>query len=312
VDRNDVDWRGYFSAPVTTFRRDGAVDEAAFRAVLARAVADGVHGLLINGSTGEWPTQSEPERRRLAQIAVAEVAGRVPVIVNVTASRPDWAGGLARHAEEAGADAVMAAPPPAVRPTFAELRHYCEVVFAQTALPAWLYNFPQDVATGMTVRQIDELADLPTVVGIKQSIGSQREFLRTIEVVGDRLRVFGDMLSRLGLSLIRGGFGGDGHFGSGMLLGRLQPAFFEHVWKAEYDEALAIAELFERLNGGLRGDEDDYNWRYGGMQASLKAAMNLLGQPGGHPRQPKLAIEDPARLDAIRRVLTSVGLTTVA
>jgi 4-hydroxy-tetrahydrodipicolinate synthase len=312
VDRNDVDWRGYFSAPVTPFRPDGAVDEAAFREVLARTVADGVHGLLINGSTGEWPTQSEPERRRLAEVAVAEVAGRVPVIVNVTAARPDWAGALARHAEEAGADAVMAAPPPAVRPTFAELRCYYTEVFAQTALPAWLYNFPQDVATGMSVDQISQLADLPTVVGVKQSVGSQREFLRTIEVVGDRLRVFGNLLTRLGVSLIRGGFGGDGHFGSGMLLGRLQPAFFEHVWKGEYDQALHIADLFERLNHGLRGDEDDYNWRYGGMQSSLKAAMNLLGQPGGHPRRPKLAIEDPARLDAIRQVLTAVGLTTVA
>ncbi len=312
MDRDDVDWRGYFSAPVTPFRSDGTVDEDALRTVLDTTVADGVHGLLINGSTGEWPTQSDAERRRIAELAVEVVRGRVPVTVNVTSCRADWAGNLAEHAERVGADAVMAAPPPAVRPTYPELRQYFTEVFARTRLPAWLYNFPQDVTTHITIEQLDDLADLPTVVAVKQSVASQTELLRTIEVVGDRLRVFGNLLSRLGVALIRGGYGGDGHIGSGMLLGRDQPAFFEHVWAGDHDAALLIADRFARLTDGLRGTDDDYNWRYGGMQSSLKAAMNLLGQPGGHPRRPKLAIEDPERLTAIRRVLADVGLLPVA
>ncbi|WP_328335196.1 MULTISPECIES: dihydrodipicolinate synthase family protein [unclassified Streptomyces] len=313
MDRSDVDWRGYWSALPTPFTPDGDVDEEALRAVIELYIGQGVHGLLVNGSTGEWVSQTPDERRHLAETAAEAIDGRVPLVVGVTAARTGVACGLAAHAERAGADAVMAAPAPGLRPTPAELRGYFEEVFAASALPGWLYNFPQDTATNLGVGQLSELADLPNVVAVKQSTPDIRELLATIEKVGDRLVVFGHLLSRLGLSLIAGGYGGDGHFGSGMLLGARQPAFFDLAWKGDRDGALRIVASHDALMERLRGNATDgYNWRFGGMQASLKASMNLMGQPGGLPRHPKLPITDPAALDAIRAALREAGLDVVA
>lgn len=310
MDRNDVQWTGYWSALVTPFTKDGDLDENAFRTVTELAVSQGAHGILVNGSTGEWVSQSIEERKRLAEIAVETSGGRTPVAVNVTGPTADLAAGLARHAAAVGADSVMAAVPVGARPTAREAENYFREVFAATELPGWLYNFPQDSATRLSVSQIVDLARIPTVVGVKQSTDSQAEFLETIAAVGSELRVFGHMLSRLGASLILGGYGGDGHFGSGMLMGSKQPDFFNHLRAGRVSDALEIADSFDSLMGALRGSEDNYNWRYGGMQASLKAAMNILGQPGGYPRKPKLPIEDPAHLDAIRQSLSEAGLLT--
>ncbi|MDQ0822989.1 4-hydroxy-tetrahydrodipicolinate synthase [Arthrobacter sp. V4I6] len=310
MDRNDVQWAGYWSALVTPFTEEGKLDEEAFARVTDITVSQGAHGILVNGSTGEWVSQSIEERKRLAEIAVEVAAGRAPVAVNVTAPTTQVAVRLARHAASAGAESVMAAVPVGARPTAREAENYFKEIFASTELPGWLYNFPQDSATRLSVSQIVNLAKIPTVVGVKQSTDSLPEFLETIAAVGDELRVFGHMLSRLGASLILGGYGGDGHFGSGMLLGSRQPDFFNHLQAGRVAEALEIADAVHTLNDTLRGSEDDYNWRYGGMQASLKAAMNILGQPGGYPRKPKLPVEDDASLDAIRQALVEAGALT--
>ncbi|MEV5412162.1 dihydrodipicolinate synthase family protein [Thermopolyspora sp. NPDC052614] len=309
MDRNDVAWAGYWTAAITPFTAAGELDEDALRAVIDRAVEQGVHGVCVNGSTGEWFSQTLDERRRVAEIAVQTVAGRVPTVVGVTCSRVDDAAALAEHAARIGATSVMAAPPPLARPTFRELESYYREVFGAADLPAWLYNFPQDNGHHIDLAEIVRLAEIPTVVAVKQSVPSMWEFIQTIEAVGGTLRVFGNMLNRVGVALITSGFGGDGHFGSGMLLGADMPGFFEAVWKGDLDRAHAIARRFEKLMDGLAGDRHDgYNWAFGGMQATLKAAMNALGERGGFPRKPKLPVDDPSALAHIRRILQEAGL----
>ncbi|WP_336203885.1 dihydrodipicolinate synthase family protein [Nonomuraea sp. LPB2021202275-12-8] len=312
MDRNDVSWRGYWSAAITPFTCEGALDEKALRAVVNRSVEQGVHGICVNGSTGEWFSQTLDERRRVAEIAVEAVAGRVPTVVGVTCSRADDAAALVEHAARVGATSVLAAPPPLARPTAVELETYYREVFGAAPIPAWLYNFPQDNGHHISLHEIAGLAEIPTVVAIKQSVPSMWEFIQTIEAVGSTLRVFGNMLNRVGVALIRGGYGGDGHFGSGMLLGADMPGFFEAAWSDDVTRAHAIAGRFEKLMAGLAGERaDGYNWAFGGMQATLKAAMNLLGESGGYPRRPKLPVDDPSALDSIRTILQDAGLDCV-
>jgi 4-hydroxy-tetrahydrodipicolinate synthase len=309
MDRNDVPWSGYWSAAITPFTADGALDEDALRDVVDRSVSQGAHGICVNGSTGEWFSQTLDERRRVAEIAVATVGGRVPTVVGVTCSRADDAAALVEHAARIGATSVIASPPPLARPTPPELEAYYREVFAAAPIPAWLYNFPQDNGHHIALAEIVRLAEIPTVVAVKQSVPSMWEFIETIEAVGSTLRVFGNMLNRVGFALIHGGFGGDGHFGSGMLLGSDMPGFFEAAWQGDAPRAHAIAQRFEKLMAGLAGDRaDGYNWAFGGMQPTLKAAMNLLGESGGYPRKPKLPVDDPTALATIREILQDAGL----
>jgi dihydrodipicolinate synthase/N-acetylneuraminate lyase len=311
MDRSNVNWRGYYAALPTPFTADGALDVPAFNATTELFVSQGVHGLLVNGSTGEWVTQTLSERFQVAEAAVQTAAGRVPVVVAVTHGSLADSIALVEHAESAGANSIMIPPPPAVRPTRAELTAYYREVAASTSLPVWLYNFPQENGVNLPIDQIEELVKIPNVVAIKQSSPDDRDFYATVRAVGDQVVVFGHMLSRLGMAAITGGFGGDGHFGSGMPLGARMPQFFEHVWAGELKEAGEIADQFEMLMTRLRHGGDGYNWRYAGMQASLKAVMNLQGQPGGFPRRPKLPLSDPVALAEMADALRDVGLEVV-
>ena len=116
MDRTDVTWRGYWPAAPTPFAADGRLDEEALRALVELYVEQGVHGMLVNGSTGEWFSQSPAERRRVASIAVQQVAGRCPVVIGVSAYTAIEAAELARHAASIGADGVLATVPPYVHP----------------------------------------------------------------------------------------------------------------------------------------------------------------------------------------------------
>jgi dihydrodipicolinate synthase/N-acetylneuraminate lyase len=313
MDRTDVEWRGYYAALPTPFDADGAIDFVALRATIELFISQGAHGLLVNGSTGEWVAQTLGERLAVAEACVQSVATRVPVIVAVTHGSLTSSKELSRHAEAIGADSIMAPPPPGTRLTRAELHsYYCEVA-ESTSLPCWLYNFPQENCVNLQVEQIADLIEIPNVVAIKQSSPDQRDLFATIQAFGDRVVVFGDLISRWGLASITGGLGGDGHFGSGMPLGSRMPAFFEHVWRGETEAAAQIADQLATLMSRLRGTGgDDYNWRYAGMQASLKAAMNLMGQPGGLPRKPKLPLADPVALAEMADALRDAGLIVVA
>jgi 4-hydroxy-tetrahydrodipicolinate synthase len=308
MNRDDVQWRGYFSALPTPFTQQGSLDVTAVQETTELFIGQGVHGLLVNGSTGEWTAQTVDERRHVAELVITAARGRVPVLVSATS--PDLATSIAliRHAESAGADSVLLTPPPGARLTDAELDRHYRTAFGETGLASWLYNFPQESNSNLSIPLIAKLAEIDNVVAIKQSTPDDREFYATIRAVGDRLVVFGHMLSRVGLALIHSGQGGDGHFGSGMPLGAEMPRFFEHAWRGEIDEAGRIADLYAQLMSALRSGGDDYNWRYGGMQAALKAVMNLQGQPGGYPREPKLPITDYDALEAIATALREVGI----
>jgi 4-hydroxy-tetrahydrodipicolinate synthase len=308
MDRQDIDWRGYFAAAPTPFTREGALDEEVLAEVLAGFADDGAHAALVNGSTGEWYAQSHEERIRVAEVAVKELGGRIPLLVGVSSLREEETVALARHALRTGADGVLYSPPPAARLTPAEVVAFYERTTARIPGPVMVYNIPADVSTNITPETAVRLADLRNVVAIKDSTPDDLQYHRTIGAVGDRLRVFGNALTPAGLSLMASGYGGDGHFGAGMLLGPRTARAFDHLWAGELPQALAIAEEFNAARAALH--EADGNGVFGGMQAQLKAVMRLQGRPAGYPRPPRLPVEDdPEALAGLTRLLRTLGLT---
>src|SRR4051812_33551327 len=112
MDRNDVDWRGYFAAVPTPYGEDGSLRLDLLRELLDWYVEQGLHGVLVNGTTGEWFSQSRDERRQVAEAAVDVVAGRVPLIIGCTDYTADLVAELATHALAAGASGFACTPPP--------------------------------------------------------------------------------------------------------------------------------------------------------------------------------------------------------
>src|ERR1700730_10060837 len=141
MDRDSVGWKGYWIAAPTPFTEMGALDESALRSVLRLYHDQGLHGVLVNGTTGEWFSQTEAERKRVAEIAVEELGGKIPVVVGCTTFTPQNTIELARHALSVRADGVMSTPPPYCAPVPREIVAYFRALSDQVSIPIMVYNW---------------------------------------------------------------------------------------------------------------------------------------------------------------------------
>ncbi|MEV7429461.1 dihydrodipicolinate synthase family protein [Nocardioides sp. NPDC092400] len=306
MNRDDVDWQGYFPAFVTPFTADGDLDLDTLAALVDHYVAEGMHGIVVNGTCGEWFSQTDDERRQVAEAAAAQAAGRLRVIVGCTAYTAEQSAELGRHALASGVDGVLVSPPPYAKLFAPEVVAFYEEISALVDGPLTVYNWPWGSGVDIDTELADRLADVPNVVAIKDSTPDADQFFATSRRVRDRVRVFGPYLGERGLEELTT-HGGDGTVGGGSLFGRPDPQYWEDVWAGDIDAARAHAVRSDRLfpqlwlPGGWAG-------KYGAYQSQLKALMHMLGQPAGHVRRPRLPVTDPAALAEMRAVLVREGL----
>lgn len=287
MNRESVSWRGFFAAAPTPFSRSGIIDYDSLRELLSLYLAWGVHGVIINGTTGEWPVQTLEERRHVVAAAAKHLAGRVPLLAGVTCLSRDDTVELAKHAASVGAEGVVISAPPVGRLAYGEVIGYYGDLCRSIALPVMLYNGPNYYVTDMSPSTIEELSRIPNVVAIKDSRTDDLIFFETVRRAGDKLRIFGNLLSPIGASLLHSGFGGDGYVDAGCMLGRLEPAFFEAVWKGDVETASRIGEIYAGFMKRIQPVRAETN-----TISLLKAVMAIANQPGGYPRWPRRAIED--------------------
>ena len=161
-------FKGAIPALVTPFK-DGAIDEAAFRALVERQIEGGVQGLVPVGTTGESSTLSHEEHRRVVELCVQTAAGRVPVIAGAGSNSTEEAIGLVRHAKEVGADAALVVTPYYNRPSQEGLYRHFEAINDAVELPVVLYNVPARTSVDIANETVARLAKLPNIVGIKDA-----------------------------------------------------------------------------------------------------------------------------------------------
>ncbi|HEV7977672.1 dihydrodipicolinate synthase family protein [Amycolatopsis sp.] len=310
MNRDDVDWQGYFPAFVTPFTETGELDLDTLRALVDHYVAEGMHGIVVNGTCGEWFSQEPDERRAVAETAVKQAAGRMRVLVGCTAYTAKETAGFARHALAAGADGVLASPPPYAKLFPDEVIAFYEDINAAIDGPLAVYNWPHGSGVDIGPELADKLADIGQIVAIKDSTPDADQFFETSRRVRDRVRVFGPYMTARGIDVLRTE-GGDGTVGGGSLHGSPDPRFWESVWRGEFEAPAAHAEAGDRLfpklwlPGGWAG-------KFGAYQSQLKVLMKMLGQPAGHVRRPRLPVTDPASLETMRGVLVEEGLLPLA
>ena len=305
MDRDSVGWKGYWIAAPTPFTVMGALNESALRGVLRLYHDQGVHGVLVNGTTGEWFSQTEAERRRVAEIAVEELGGKIPVVIGCTTFTPSQTIALGLHAREIGADGILSTPPPYAAPTPREIVAFFSAISDSVDLPIMVYNWARGVVVEITWETAIELAKIPRVVAIKDSTVNRVQALTTLEKVGDRVRIFGGFIDRLGLSVLRH-LGGDGNIDGGGLGAKFAVAFYEAFWRDDFTVAQHAASRYVALMTRLI--RPDWAGTFGSPQAQIKACMNMLGQSGGHVRPPLLPIDDPQHLARLRQILDEAGL----
>ena len=164
-------FRGSIPALVTAFR-DEAMDEGAYRSFVAWQLAEGSHGLVPCGTTGEGATLTDAEHRRAIEICVETAAGKVPVIAGCGSNDTRQAIALTRAAKEAGADAALHVPPYYNRPNQEGIYAHLAAIAEAVDIPIMLYNVPSRTITDIAVETMGRLAKLANIVAVKDATGN--------------------------------------------------------------------------------------------------------------------------------------------
>jgi 4-hydroxy-tetrahydrodipicolinate synthase len=177
-----LDVRGVFVPNVTPFAAQG-VDEPALKRLLDYLIEHGASGLVPCGTTGESATLTHEEHRRVVEITVGHVAGRVPVIAGAGSNSTAEAIPLVKHAEDVGADAVLVICPYYNRPMQAGLIAHFTRIAESTALPIIMYNIPKRTGVNMDPPTVAELSRVPNIIGIKEASGELNQVMEIMRLL---------------------------------------------------------------------------------------------------------------------------------
>lgn len=285
-------FRGSIPALVTPFR-DGAVDEAGFRAFVDWQIAEGSSGLVPCGTTGESATMSIDEHHRVVSVCVEQAGGRVPVIAGCGSNDTAVALQHMRHAQAAGADAALVVLPYYNRPNqdgvfahFATLADGCD-------LPIILYNVPGRTVTDITVETMARLAAMPSIVGVKDASGAvARATAQRIACGADFCQLSGNDDMALGFMAM----GGAGCISvTANVAPRLCAAFQSACLDGRWDEALALQDRLYPLHAALFSDASPGPTKYAlsvtrGFPTDLRLPMTPPGEAS------RRAVDDALRV----------------
>ena len=184
-------WSGVFPAITTPLRADGAVDHAALAAHVVWLADSGCAGIVTGGSLGEAATLSFEEKVQVNETCVRALDGRVPVVAGIAGLATGECVALARAAERAGCDGIMALPAYVYYSDWRETRAHYGAIIASTGLSCMLYNNPIAYRTDVLPEQLAELArDHDNLHALKESSGDVRRVSAARQALGDRLAIF--------------------------------------------------------------------------------------------------------------------------
>ena len=199
-------FKGSLVALITPFR-EGGVDEKAFQDFVEWQISEGTHGLVPCGTTGESPTLSHDEHKRVTELCIEAAAGRVPVVAGAGSNSTAEAIDLAQHAKQAGADGVLVVTPYYNKPNQDGLYAHFKAINDAVEIPIIIYNIPPRSVVDMTVETMAELARLPNVVGVKDATTDLQRPIETRVAAGpDFCQLSGEDGTALPF-LIQGGVG---------------------------------------------------------------------------------------------------------
>lgn len=176
---------GVGTALITPFTTTGAVDEAAVRRLARRQIDLGTHFLVPCGTTGEVPTLTAAEHRRIVEIVVDEAGGKTPVLAGAGGYDTHEVAHAAREMQAAGADGLLSVTPYYNRPTPEGLFAHYSVIADATPLPIIVYNVPGRTGCNVEAPTLAWLATIPTIIGVKEASGNMSQMADIIRAVPD-------------------------------------------------------------------------------------------------------------------------------
>ncbi len=176
---------GVGTALITPFMTSGALDEAAVRRLARRQIDLGTHFLVPCGTTGEVPTLTAAERRKVVEIVVDEAKGAVPVLAGAGGYDTHEVAHAAKEMQAAGADGLLSVTPYYNRPTPEGLYAHYGVIADATPLPIIVYNVPGRTGCNVDAPTLAKLATIPSIVGVKEASGNMSQMADIVRAVPD-------------------------------------------------------------------------------------------------------------------------------
>ena len=288
-------FHGSVVALLTPFK-GGKVDEKAFQSFVEWQVAQGTHGLVPCGTTGESPTLSHEEHNRVVELCIEAAGGKVPVMAGSGSNSTDEAIALTRHAKQAGAQAALVVTPYYNKPSQEGLYQHFKAIHDAADLPIFIYNIPGRSVVDMSVATMARLAKLPNIVGVKDATADLSRPSRLLQEVGpDFIQLSGEDATALA-------FNAQGGVGCISVTANIAPALcsaMQTAWaKGDLREAFRLRDVLSPLHDSMFVETSP---------APVKFAASLLGLATDEVRLPLVPASDSAR-SAVRGAMTKAGL----
>ncbi len=287
--------RGSITALVTPFR-NGSLDEDALRGLVNWQIENGTNGLVPVGTTGESPTLSHEEHKRVVEIVIAEAKGRVPVIAGAGSNATSEAIDFARHAEEAGADAVLVVTPYYNKPTQAGLYAHFKAINDAIGIPIIIYNIPGRSVIDMSVETMARLYELKNIAGVKDATANMARVSQQRQAMGpDFIQLSGEDATALGFNA----HGGHGCISvTSNVAPRLCADFQRACLAGDYSSALALQDRLMPLHTAIFLETNP---------SPIKYALSVLGRMSDEVRLPMLTVGEATK-QAVRSAMAHAGL----
>ena len=290
---------GVGTALITPFTRSGAVDESGVKRLARRQIDGGVHFLVPCGTTGETPTLTDDERRRVVELVVEEAAGRVPVLAGAGGYDTREVAHAAKAMEKAGAQGLLSVTPYYNKPTPEGLYQHFKAVADATPLPIVVYNVPGRTGCNVDAATCARLATIPTIVGVKEASGNIQQMAEVCRAVPDDFIVLsGDDALTLPLMAI----GGRGIIS--VASNEIPAEMAQLVEAAERGDYATARKIHTRLLPLLLGNFIESN------PGPVKFAMAAMGLCEEVFRLPMVSPR-PASQEKILAILKELGLPVV-
>jgi 4-hydroxy-tetrahydrodipicolinate synthase len=275
---------------------DGSVDEKALASFVDWQIREGTHGVVPVGTTGESPTLSHAEHKRVVDAVIAVARGRVPVIAGAGSNSTEEAIDLARHAKEAGADAALVVTPYYNKPTQEGLFLHFTAIADAVDLPIIIYNIPSRSVIDMSVDTMARLARHPNIVGVKDATANLVRPLHTRRACGPGFcQLSGEDHTAIAF-LAAGGVGCISVTGNvaPRLCSTMQSAWAE----GRVAEAMAIQDRLLGLHDAMFCETSP---------GPVKYAASLLGHTSEKCRLPLAPCSEPTKM-RVRAAMAEAGL----
>lgn len=288
-------FKGSIPALITPFR-GGEVDEAALVDLVNWHVAEGSHGLVAVGTTGESPTLSHEEHEHCIEVVVRTAAGRIPVIAGAGSNNTDESVRLMRFAKRVGADAALVVTPYYNKPNQRGLELHYRTLHDAVDLPILIYNIPGRSVIDMTPATMGELAKLPRIIGVKDATGDiSRVSDQRITCGKDFIQLTGNDESALGFHA----HGGRGCISvTANIAPRLCSEFQDALLAGDYARALDYQDRLMPLHRACFAEPNPCPTKY---------ALSLLGKCSDAVRSPMVPLEEPTK-ERMRAAMRHAGL----